>query len=121
MKARWAAVAGFVLVYAWWVVSLPPFSGSATAAVVLTGAAAAVWGWRRRPRRPASAPSVTAIVAWAVLAGAAGAWQLAAYLQHPRPDHPTLSSLANTLLGSQPARAAAFVLWVAGAVGLARR
>ena len=59
--------------------------------------------------------------AWAVLAVAVGSWQLAAYVQHPREDHPTLSSLVNALLDSQPARAAAFLLWIATAVALGRR
>ena len=48
-------------------------------------------------------------------------WQLAAYLQHPREVHPTLSSLANALLDSHPARAAAFVLWIIASLWLSRR
>ena len=59
--------------------------------------------------------------AWAVLVALGGLWQLAAYLQHPRDEHPTLSSLANGLLDSQPARAAAFVLWIVATVRLSRR
>ena len=59
--------------------------------------------------------------AWAVVLVAGGLWQLAAYLQHPRHEHPTLSSLANGLLDSQPARAAAFLVWVLATLELARR
>ncbi len=59
--------------------------------------------------------------AWLVLLAVGGLWQLVAYLQHPRDDHPTLSSLTNALLDSQPARAAAFALWVLATVELARR
>jgi hypothetical protein len=58
---------------------------------------------------------------WAVLAALAAAWQLAAYLQHPRHDHPTLSSLTNAALDSHAARAAAFVAWLAVTVTLVRR
>jgi hypothetical protein len=58
---------------------------------------------------------------WAVLAGALAVWQLAAFVQRPRQEHPTLSSLANALFESHPVRAAAFVLWLAGAAALARR
>lgn len=58
---------------------------------------------------------------WGALAVVAAAWQLAAYLQEPREDHPTLSSLTNAALDSQPARAAAFVVWLLATVGLARR
>jgi hypothetical protein len=118
------AVAGALLLsaYAWWVVSLPPFSGRATVGVLLGGCAAVLLGSRQRAptHRPATAGE-WATARWAVLAAVAGAWQLAAYLQHPRADHPTLSSLTNALLDWQPRRAAAFVLWVLVARELARR
>ena len=58
---------------------------------------------------------------WLILAVAACAWELQAYLRQPRYDHPTLSSLANGLLDSHPARAGAFVLWLLATVELARR
>jgi hypothetical protein len=106
--------------YAWWAVSRPAFSASATGAVLVAGVAAVAAGARtRRPRRPVAA--VRGWGAWAAVAAGTALWQLGAYLQHPREDHPTLSSLANGLLDSHPARAAAFVLWLAGAVHLARR
>ena len=109
-----------VVAYAWWAVARPPFSCSATVAVLSAGALAALLGalHRRPPGPPGQATKVTR---WAVLAMTAGAWQLAAYVQDPRVDHPTLSSLANALLDSQPARAAAFVLWVAATKELAQR
>lgn len=111
--------------YAWWAVGRPPFSAAATAAVVLPGlAAAGVAGVARaraggRHDRPAPAPA--GMARWAVLAALAAAWQLAAYLQHPRHDHPTLSSLTNAALDSHAARAAAFVAWLAVTVTLVRR
>ena len=73
------------------------------------------------PRRERPEIEVRRWGAWTVLVTLGGLWQLAAYLQHPRDEHPTLSSLANGLLDSQPARAAAFVLWIVAAVGLSRR
>jgi hypothetical protein len=118
--ARWLAASALVGAYGWWSVGLPPFSAAATLAVVLAGAAATALGICRRcpiaPRRPD-----TSVAPWAVLAAVAGAWQLAAYLQHPRDDHPTLSSLANAALGSQAARTAAFVAWLLTTVAVARR
>lgn len=109
-----------LLAYGWWAVGLPPFSGAATAAVLLAGGAAVVAGaCLPRRRRPAIDPRQ--VVPWAVLLAVGGAWQLAAYLQHPRDDHPTLSSLLNGLLDSHPARAAAFAVWVLATIGLARR
>jgi hypothetical protein len=114
-------LAGGLATYAWWAVGLAPFSAQATAAVVLAGVAAMAVGGRERRRRSLTEGNVSGIVPWAALAVVAGAWQLAAYLQHPRADHPTVSSLANELLDSHPARAAAFLVWIAAARWLARR
>jgi hypothetical protein len=121
-RAAHLVAAALLVAYAWWVVALTPFSTQATAAVVLAGVAAMVVGAReRRRRQPPDAGDMAKIAKWAVLAAAAGAWQLAAYVQHPRADHPTVSSLANGLLDSHLARAAAFVVWIAAARELARR
>ena len=120
-RAAYLIIAVVLSAYAWWAVALPPFSGQATAAVVLGGSAATAVGARQRRRRSRGTGDTAGIAAWAALAAAAGAWQLAAYLQHPRADHPTLSSLANEVLDSHMARTAAFVVWIAVAWGLARR
>lgn len=120
--ARWLAACALVGAYGWWAVGLPPFSATATLAVVLAGIAAAALGTCRRRRRPVTPRRpVTSVAPWAVLAAVAAVWQLAAYLQHPRDDHPTLSSLTNAALGSQVARTAAFVAWLLTAKALARR
>ena len=120
--AAHVVAAACLAAYAWWAVVLAPFSGLATAAVVLAGAAAMAVGAReRRRRRRPSAGEVAGVATWAALAAVAGAWQLAAYLQHPRDEYPTASSLANEVLDSHLARAAAFVVWIAAARGLARR
>lgn len=117
---RWIAVFVVVVAYAWWVVSLQPFSGKATAAVLVSGvSASAVGRARRRPGRRWG--STTAVGPWAGLAVLAVALELLAWVQHPRADHPTLSSLTNAMLDSQPARAAAFVLWLLAMVELGRR
>jgi hypothetical protein len=117
--------AALLAAYAWWAVELPAFSAAASAAVVLPGVAVAALagvgiGIRRRDRPP---PPVTAagVGRWALVAALAAGWQIAAYLQHPRDDHPTLSSLTNAALDSQAARAAAFVAWLAVTAALARR
>jgi hypothetical protein len=105
-----------VAVYAWWAVGLAPFSTGATVAVVGAGLVAMVTRRRTQPagRRPG-------VRAWAALAGVAAAWQLASYVQSPRDDHPTISSITNGFLDTHPARAAAFVLWLVAARALARR
>ena len=118
-------VGALICGYAWWAVGRAPFSASATAAVVLPGAAVAASTALTRSRgggavrRSRPVPAGTA--RWAALAAVAAVWQLAAYVQAPRRDHPTLSSLANAALDSHGARAAAFVAWLAAVVALVRR
>lgn len=92
-------------------------------AVVGAGVAAAAWaGWhRRRSGTRAGRAGEASLGPWAMLAVAAVAWQLAAFVQHPRDDHPTLSSLTNAALDSHVARTAAFVAWVIVTVALVRR
>jgi hypothetical protein len=48
-------------------------------------------------------------------------WELMAWRQQPRVDHPTLSYLSNSLLSSHPLRALAFVGWLALGYRLVRR
>jgi hypothetical protein len=50
-----------------------------------------------------------------------GLWELGAFLQRPRRDHPTLSSLSNELFRSPSSRGFAVLLWLALGVWLARR
>jgi hypothetical protein len=119
---RWSTVVAVAAVcgYGWWAVGLAPFSLEASLAVVLAGGAAAVIGWRaRRPDGPRA--EWRRVAPWLALVATGAAVQLAAYLQHPRDDHPTLSSLTNALLDSHAARAAAFVAWLVAAAGLARQ
>jgi glucose dehydrogenase len=119
LSLRRAVALAAVFVYGWWAVGLTPFSLTASLAVVLAGGVAAVLG--SRARAPASPREGRSIAPWLLLIAAAGVVQLSAYLQHPREDHPTLSSLTNALLDSHPARAAAFVAWLVAAAELARR
>jgi hypothetical protein len=131
--ARWLAAIALVAVYGRWAVGLTPFSWEATVAIVGAGLAAVGWAVWRRDRadtRTRSVASVTlgsararrsGLVPWALLAATAAAWQLAAYLQHPRDDHPTLSSLTNAALDSHAARTAAFAVWLVTTVALVRR
>jgi hypothetical protein len=107
--------------YAWWASGLRPFTAPALLATMAAGVVAIVVGTRRRS--PAVPPTALGpgLAVWAVLLLALGAWELAAFLQHPRADHPTLSSIAGGLLEAHPARAAAFLLWLALGLDLARR
>jgi hypothetical protein len=72
-----------------------------------------------RPRSAGRA-GLRAVAGWLVLLAAIAAWELLAYVQAPRSEHPTLSSLTNDALDSHLARAGAFVAWLAGGAWLAR-
>ena len=109
------------LAYAWWATGLRPFEVTTSLAVVSAGMVAMVVGSRRSRPRPGVRLHAGDVGAWVVLFGLLGGWQLAAYLQHPRRAHPTLSSLTNVLLEGRWTRVVAFVLWLAGAALLARR
>lgn len=118
----WATILVLALGYGWWAVSLPGFSRRATVAVLGAGAVAMLVGVASgRQRGPEDLTVGAGAGWWLVLAAVAGAWQLSAYLQEPRHEHPTLSSLANAVLDGQPARAGGFVLWIVAAILLARR
>lgn len=99
-----------------------PFTLPALVATLGAGLAAIFVGSRLlRPVGPETRGRAGGAWVWAVLAGAAGLWQLQAFLQHPRREHPTVSSMTNELLQSSLSRAVAMVLWLAAGVWLARR
>jgi hypothetical protein len=106
--------------FAWWVTGLPPFSISTTLAVVVTGLAVALLSGRG-DRRPVQSPGPVGLAVWAVLVTGLAAWQIAALVELPRSDHPTLSSLANAALDARPVRAVAFAAWLAASAWLGRR
>jgi hypothetical protein len=115
-------------VYAWMVTALYPFTWPALAGTVTGGVAAMAAGAaaRRRgtPDRALQAKpraSNGGALVWALLLLAFAAWELAAFLQHPRPDHPTLSSLATGVFDSHATRAVAFLAWLGAGASLARR
>jgi hypothetical protein len=111
-----------VVGYVWVASGFRAFTAPAFVAVVGGGLIVILVGRLRRPL-PVSVgrPVAGGALAWAVLAGAAGAWELQSFLQHPRSQHPTLSSLTNTLLQAHASRAVALLAWLAGGLWLARR
>lgn len=119
LAVRTAAAVG-LFAYGWWATGREPFTVVAAVAVLGAGLGAMVLGQRRRSTLEVR-PGLTGAGLWLVLLGALAAWQQLAYLQAPRSDHPTLSSLANAALDTHPARALALVAWLAGGYRLARR
>jgi hypothetical protein len=61
------------------------------------------------------------MILWAALVVAGVAWQLAAYFQSPRSDHPTISSMLDAADSYTPLRATVFLGWMVLGVALARR
>jgi hypothetical protein len=109
-----------VVAAAWWVTDLRPFTVSSTVAVVGAGVAAMAAGRRRGPH-PVARVDVGDVLPWLVLVAVLAAWQSMAFVQHPRSEHPTLSSLANALLDTHATRVLGFLAWLVGGARLARR
>jgi hypothetical protein len=124
LLVRSGALAAMVLVligYAWWATALRPFTLPALAATLAAGMLFMILGSRSpvagEVRRQATAAGA---VVWAALALLLATWELVAFLQHPRADHPTLSYLANMVLDDHPVRALAFLMWLMVAMDLSR-
>ncbi len=114
--------AALVAGYAWVATGLRPFTLPSLVATLGGGLLAVMVGARLPPRSaPAGHAVTTGGWGWLALAAAVGLLELQSFLQHPRSQHPTLSSLTNTLLESHVSRTVALVAWLAGGVWLARR
>lgn len=113
--------AGAAGAYAWWTAGLRPFTWPALVAVGAAGVGTIVLGtWRRRPFEPRAHDANGALI-WGIVCALLVGWELAAYLQQPRADHPTLSALADRVIEWPPARALAFLAWIAVGADLSRR
>jgi hypothetical protein len=114
-----AGTAG-VFAYAWWATGRRPFTATATVAVVGAGIATMAIGHAGRSQHDAR-PSLAGATGWLLLLVALAGWELLAYVQEPRTEHPTLSSLMNTALDTHTGRALAFAAWLVVGYRLARR
>jgi hypothetical protein len=115
-----AAGAIALVAYGWWATARPPFSASATIAVLVPGALAIAWGFGRRRESP-QRPLRPGVSTWALLVVLLGVWEMAAFVQQPRSAHPTLSSITNAALDPHAVRTLAFVAWLCFAATLARQ
>ena len=122
-RARWLSLPA-VGALAWAATSLRPFTTPALVVTLLTGGAVLFAGNRLRsaePQAEAGSRTISGVRWWLILFGALAAWELAAFVQLPRSEHPTLSSLANQVFDSHLVRALAFGAWMAAGFGMARR
>jgi hypothetical protein len=116
-----AAVA-VALAYSWVAGGLRPFTQPANISVALPVAAVLVLVCLRRPRRREAGTARigrNAVIVWVALLIALVAWELVAYRSSPRDDHPTLSSIADSIMSTHPGRAAMFLGWLAAGAALA--
>lgn len=107
-----ASLAGTTRSFTWPALAITG-TGAAFVLIVALRAERSPRAGRDRPRR--------GYLAWAGLAVAAFGWQLATYLQSPRAEHPTISSMLDAADAHDPLRAAVFLGWVVLGLELARR
>jgi hypothetical protein len=110
-----------VLAYGWWFTDRQPFTGGADLAllvpIVLLIGIAQTRRFRRRHEPPAPtgprAPMFHfAVVVWSAIAAAVLAWELLALRSSPRSQHPTISSLVETIEQHHVGRIVLFLAWL---------
>lgn len=99
---------------------LQPFTLPALVATLGVGFVVIIVGGRQSPP-VAAREAVGGAWPWAAIGGAGVVWELQAFLQRPRGNHPTVSSLTNDVLQSHFSRAGAMLVWLAAGWWLARR
>jgi hypothetical protein len=113
---RWVGVGGAVVVagYCWFAAGLRPFTVPIEVAVAAPAVVITVLSWRWRPRgeQLAAAPPGRSRTPWVALFIVLAVWEVANYFLSPRRDHPTLSSIADSFMGTHAGRAALFALWL---------
>ena len=125
VRPWWAVAAVVGLVYSWIAAGARPFTTPENVMVAIPIVVALVLGARRRGERVEPEPTVpmdpfergTAV--WVALLAALIGWELLALFSSPREEHPTLSSVADTIMSVHIGRAAMFALWLAAGAALA--
>ncbi len=100
--------------YSWWAAGLPAFSVVAHVAVFGAAIAVLVLGTRFERHSTERHPRIAAasLLPWAALVIAVVGFELFNFFQHPRGDHPTMSSLINEV-DVLPVRRVMYLAWLA--------
>jgi hypothetical protein len=109
-----------VAIYSWFVTDLRPFTLPIEIAVIVPALLVGVLAWvvvsRRTPKngeRPSmNLPTWRAAGPWVALLAILACLEVAEYFSSPRSDHPTLSSMADSLSSTHAGRATLFVAWL---------
>ncbi len=93
------------------------YSWPVTVAIVLVGSVVVAIAWRGPLIRDVDLPDPRGAVAWAIVFVTLGLWELANLLMQPSLttdswEHPTLSTLMDSVLGSHPARTISIFVWL---------
>jgi len=111
---------GVLVAFAVLVASVRSFTWPALVLTAVAGMAVLVMA-ARGPEPGRAAPPRRGLAHWGVLAGAVVAWELLVFVQSPRDEHPTISSMLDGADAHPPLRAALFVGWILLGRELARR
>ncbi|MCU1466278.1 MAG: hypothetical protein JWM72_2206 [Actinomycetia bacterium] len=112
-----------VAAYGWWFTDRQPFTGGATLALLVPVVVLIAVAEIRRARRPAIAPGADtpkvhpplfryAVAVWSALVALLLAWELLALRSSPRSEHPTISSLVESIEQYHVGRLVMFFLWL---------
>jgi hypothetical protein len=109
-----------VLAYGWWFTDRQPFTGGADLALLVPIVALIGIAQTRRLRRRGRASTPTtrapwfrlAVAVWSAIAAAVLAWELLALRSSPRSQHPTISSLVETIEQHHVGRLVLFLAWL---------
>jgi hypothetical protein len=121
----WCVAAVIVgVVYSWIAAGARPFTTPENVLVAIPIAIGLIVGARRgsEPEQltvtvPVGEERGTAV--WVALLAVLVGWELAALFSSPREAHPTLSSVADTIMSVHVGRAAMFAVWLAAGAALA--
>lgn len=114
---RAAAIVAF-LGYTWVASSFGTFTWPARAVTLIPGIALLAYAGRHRPPRglpralKESRDWRRGFVTWVVVALATGMLEMSAFMQAPRHEHPTLSSVVAAMMSMHLTKWVAWVLWL---------
>lgn len=120
--AVWVAL-GVMVAYSWWAAGVRPFTSTADVAVAVPGGLITLAaGWQLlRSRQAVPGRGRVQWRPWAALVLALFVLEMFEYLESPRSSHPTMSSIADDIMGTHAGRAAMFVGWLLMGGWLLRR